>query len=575
MVDTRFLKIIEERRKLGQTPTFNQAPLHEVVKTVPKIDLDTKLAAFAGNIILNDKQLEAVMYAKEKKDFCLIGAAGTGKTTTVREMAEELLRSMHIERMAFDTKNLRKGDYAIAFVSFTNRAVNNIKKAVPEALKFNCMTIHALLEYEPRKIMQLNKETEEMEEVFRFVPARTGANPMHLDYVVIDESSMCDVYLHKQLKEACPWATFIYLGDLNQMVPVYGDGVLGYKLSELPVIELTHVYRQALDSPIIQLAYKILAGKSLACKELEAIAVENNLIFHPWKKNSTQEEAQVAAGRFLYNLVVEDKFNCITDVVLCPFNKNFGSIYLNKKMAQGYSDVSKLPVWEIRAGYELFYYSVGDKLMYEKKECIITDIKINARYIGKGVRRESVFMDRFGVIKNDVVIETHDPDDEDAIFGSLDCPMYLDDSEDKVNQASHIITLRFIESGWERVISLASEINTTDFSYVMSVHKAQGSEWENVYLMFHKCHNVMVNRELLYTAVTRAREKLYIVYSPESKLGAKDGTFQSGVTKQKIKGLTYKDKIKYFVKKKESGKVGDHILNPKHVMKEEDDFIEV
>lgn len=552
-MDQKLQRLIEQKRKLGMTTTFRP----EAVKVADI--LDEKLNVLAGikpknGIDLNEKQLMALDYARQKMDFCLIGAAGTGKTTTVREMANTLVNEGIVGKLRNSSKTLPEGAYAVAFVSFTNRAVLNLKKALSNRFQNNCHTIHKLLEFAPTKIEIVDEENEEVKESMRFLPQRTRENPLMVKIVVIDESSMCSLELHKQLKDACPYATFIYLGDLNQLPPVYGDGILGYKLAEIPVVELTHVYRQALDSPIIQLAYKILAGKALNNKELESIQQENKLTLHPWKKLLDADAAMIAAGKFCYELVKSGKFNWENDIVLCPFNKQLGTIYLNQKMAQAYTDISGELVHEIRAGFNLHYYSVGDKILFDKKEAVITEIVRNAKYIGKEVRPASTAMNRFGHMELVPGATQEHFINPDELHTDIN-PIFLDELENATNQASHILHITYVETGWKAELSTAGDINKTSFGYCLSVHKSQGSEWETVYLIFHNSHNVMLNREMLYTAVTRARTHLYCIYSPETRLGAKNGTFQTGITRQKIKGLTYKDKIKYFVKKKEDGKV--------------------
>lgn len=558
-MDQRLQRLINSRQKQGETATFVKEKAKIAVQMDEKLDILAGIKPKTG-IELNEKQLEAIQFAQTGQDFCLIGSAGTGKTTTVREMANTLLQNDILRKMPFGTKTLSEHDLAVAFVSFTNRAVLNLKKALPSRFQNNCHTIHKLLEFAPTKLIILDEETQEEKETMRFLPQRNQENIVPVRIIVIDESSMCSLELHKQLKDACPYATFIYLGDLNQLPPVYGDGILGYKLAELPVVELTHVYRQALDSPIIRLAYKILSGKAMKNSEVEEMQVENKLTLHPWKKSLDADAAQLAAGKFVYELVKDGKFNWENDIVLCPFNKQLGTIYLNKRMAQAYTDITGEPVYEIRAGFELYYYSVGDKILYEKKEAVITEIVRNGKYIGKDVRPPSVDMNRFGHMELNVMHHTEHATDE-SIFGSDLSPVFLDELEDKSNQASHNIKIRYIDTGWTDEITTAGDVNKTAFGYCLSVHKSQGSEWERVYLMLHTSHNVMMNRELLYTAVTRAREHLYVVYSPETKLGAKNGTFQSGIIRQKIKGLTYKDKIKYFIKKKESGKVNGKLFS--------------
>ena len=81
-------------------------------------------------------------------------------------------------------------------------------------------------------------------------------------------------------------------------------------------------------------------------------------------------------------------------------------------------------------------------------------------------------------------------------------------------------------------------------AYSLTVHKSQGSEWKKVYCIFHQSHNTMIQRELLYTAVTRAREELYVICEPD--------TFEKGINGQRIKGNTLAEKYEYFKGKLDS-----------------------
>ena len=114
----------------------------------------------------------------------------------------------------------------------------------------------------------------------------------------------------------------------------------------------------------------------------------------------------------------------------------------------------------------------------------------------------------------------------------------LSEVEDRKTQASHRITIEFCATGEELELDGAAELNNMMYGYVLTVHKAQGCEWEKVFFLLHKKHNVMVNRELLYTAITRAKKELCIVCEPDH--------FVKGILTQSIKGNTLKEKAIFF-----------------------------
>jgi exodeoxyribonuclease V alpha subunit len=117
--------------------------------------------------------------------------------------------------------------------------------------------------------------------------------------------------------------------------------------------------------------------------------------------------------------------------------------------------------------------------------------------------------------------------------------------EDRVKDASHIITVRLLDSEREMELKSASDLNSLLMAYALTVHKSQGSEWRRVFLILHQSHNTMIQRELLYTGCTRAREELYVICEPDS--------FEKGITGQRIRGNTLVEKAEFFKGKLENG----------------------
>jgi len=111
--------------------------------------------------------------------------------------------------------------------------------------------------------------------------------------------------------------------------------------------------------------------------------------------------------------------------------------------------------------------------------------------------------------------------------------------EDKLRQSSHVVTLE-MEDDEEETLSAVGDFSSQTFSlgYALTIHKAQGCEWRNVFIVLHKDHSVMAHRELLYTAVTRAAKKVYLI--------AKDFMIQKAIETQKVKGNKLADKIEFF-----------------------------
>ena len=152
---------------------------------------------------------------------------------------------------------------------------------------------------------------------------------------------------------------------------------------------------------------------------------------------------------------------------------------------------------------------------------------------------------RFGsYVHNGKTTEADEKDDDEGFLLAyegidLDKMMKEQEKEDLVRQASHVITLD-MEDEEEVTLSAVGDFSPSTFSlgYCLTVHKAQGCEWRNVYIILHKDHSIMAHRELLYTAVTRASKKVILI--------AKDFMIDKAIATQRIKGNSLADKIEFF-----------------------------
>ena len=533
----------------------------------PKVSLNLPIqgAGAVGmsgeSIEYTDEQLAAIAKACSKKSFCLIGSAGTGKTTTVRAIVTAMIARKILGRLRHSTKHLSSGAPSIAFVAFTNRAVENIRKSLPDDVKDNALTIHKLLEPVPQYTDYVDGEGKPRTRK-EFVFTRHANNPISdLECVVVEESSMVSVELHRDLKAACPNAFFIYLGDLNQLQPVYGAAILGFRLLSLPVIELTKVWRQALDSDIIKLAQLVKDGKYPNRQWLEDNLKNGQVELRPYSGDWGKTAAMV---KFSFHLrkVLANEFNPETDAMLCPQNVGFGGDEINKVFAQIFGERRGALVYEIIGGFNKHYLAVGDKVMFNKRDYMIEDIEFNSRYTGKMPQPPSKFLDRWG--RSTKLVEADDDIDLDSLAELLNVNLDGDEIEEKVNQASHVIKLRPLYPLYENemaTVKTTGDMNALDLSYCISVHKSQGSEWDTVYVVLHRSHGRMLSRELFYTAITRAKKKLVLYYDQDKSALSRDGNLSSCVRNVTIKGTTVKEKAEYFKGKIEnmSADLREHI----------------
>lgn len=497
-----------------------------------------------GSYDLNQRQSLALRKALELQSFCLIGSAGTGKTTVVREIAKALALSDKMTLITEDCKVLKAGQAGIFCCSFTNIAVQNIASQMQGAV--TCTTIHNVLEYAPVYLEEVNAETGNTITKRVFEPGRTKNNPLPsgIRVIIIEESGVVGTRLFNQLKDSLPNAesiTFIFLGDLYQLPPVFDNPILGHKLLELPIIELTEVYRQALESPILNLAIQVKDGKQMSFEKVKLLNSDNEHgkleIKHFQKKTTTDDALHLFQG-FMEKLMDSGSYNPDTTMILIPYNVNFGTVECNKIISHLFDKKENREVYEVIAGFEKKYFAVGDIIYSRKRKAVITKISKNGKYLGKMPVSSSKTLDRWGIdssmsIDHPIGLETQNIMDIDSIMAALES-----DSEVRKEAASHLIDIKFIggeNEGGEDTLDSASELNELIGGYCLTVHKAQGSEWENGICWFHNSHARFISRELLYTAFTRFKRTLLVICEKD--------TFIKGINNQALKGTSLVEKL--------------------------------
>lgn len=533
-----------------------------------------------STMTFNPEQLAAIELGLQGKDLCLIGAAGTGKTTVTQELISRVQRAAHMLPLAASTKHLKADAPGIVICGYTNKAVNNIRKKLPFLLQSHCLTIHKLLEYAPTYYEVPDPYLKgAMVNTMRFEPTRNATNPLpHISTVIFEEASMIGTDLFDQFLDALPFPArtqFIFLGDLNQLPPVFGPSILGFKLAELRTIELKHVYRQALLSPIISIATAVRTNEvepkafvknpvkwfdretmQLPRDMTEKLVIDRGehgkLTIHPWKKRVDYLNATNMMKSFLPAAIQSGNYNPEEDMILCPFNKSFGTIELNNIIADYLAKQRGEVVHEVIARFATTYWAVGDRVMHDRHEAVITKIYPTPGYAGKPPQLASKTLNRWGrdpENKNSVVSRT-----ADEIINALDA--MAGDGEASKNLASHTIHIHIPDLDKDEVLNTAGAINQLIFGYALTIHKSQGSEWERVFLFLHNTHATMLSRELIYTGITRAKHELYVIC--EGDIGTYGNSLVRAAERPIIPGTKLEEKIAYFRgKAKETGRAID------------------
>lgn len=573
--------IAERLRKRAEATTINDdtAIKNEIVG---KADVTVDM--------LNEKQRQAVTMMEMLKSFVLIGAAGSGKTTTVRLGIEALAQAGKIGTLTEDefTNVLKAKAPRIAIVSYTNVAVRNIKSILPPQFAQHCCTIHTLLNYIPEElevdVKEDNIPTGETKMVKRFIP-NYGCEPEdggsglgnklqlpHLDLIIVEEAGTVPVHLFKTLMSALPNSSetaFMFLGDIQQLPPAFGDGILGFKQLELPVVPLEKTYRNV--GLVTRLAHRVIEGRPILSHELKRwhdVSDDSGSIkMLPYKQRFTDVQAAKIVGGHFKQLVLAGKFNADDSVVLIPYNKGFGTIELNRWIAQGYSELNKQPVHEVIAGYERHYFSIGDKVMHNKQFYIIKTIEPNKAYLGTAKPLPpSRLINRWGQIlpinsdERRAIAEAegngnlHSAQSQEQKDEAIDA--LLEAAGDAAREgittaATHTLVLQLEDNPEVEVeVNKSAEINGMILRYALTVYKSQGSEWQTVYLALHNTHGKQLNRETLYTGITRARRNLIVMYNDERSVSStKQTTFHRGIMSQAVPGNTIEEKLNHFKRK--------------------------
>lgn len=366
-----------------------------------------------NNTQLNEDQQCAIMACLQNKISVITGGPGTGKTTTIKKLLKILDENKVIYKLAAPT----------------GRAA----KRIMESTGKHALTIHRLLEFD-FNTMGFNHNDQ---------------NTLKLDFLIVDEASMIDIFLAHSILKALPVnAHLILIGDIDQLPAVGAGNFLNdlIKSEKIVCTQLTEIFRQAQNSLIIVNAHRINKG-------------DFPVSFLPDSKNDfifiKEEDTENVPGHLknIYKNTLK-KFHIPIEqsIVLVPMNRgSVGTQKLNHDLQQILNpDTQKKSI--SRSG---FIYKIGDKVM-----------QIRNNY------EKLVFNGDIG---------------------------YLED----IDLEEKIFFVRY----YERVIEYDfQEIDEIILAYAISIHKSQGSEFSAVIIPIFTQHFSLLQRNLIYTALTRAKK---------------------------------------------------------------------
>ena len=340
----------------------------------------------------------------------------------------------------------------------TGRAARRLS----EAAGMEAKTLHRLLALPIRDEMSMNDPPSFQE----------SAVSLQADFIVVDEASMIDSFLFAHLLHAIqPGTRLLLTGDADQL-PSIGPGQILRDLlehSSLPVVRLTRIFRQAQQSLIVRNAHKIRSGEWLEIDQ----SFDSSFI---WVALNSQEEMANAVSR-LYEEVIPKQygFDVLRDVqVLTPVRKGLaGMSELNRKLQA---------IMNQRLDKKITVHGTdfapGDKVIQLKNQYELEWKSVKSDETGQGVMNGET-----GIVLS-------------------------------VNKTDRTLIALFDEE--RQVLYDEAALEDLDLSYAMTVHKSQGSEYPVVVLVLPPTAPSLLSRHLLYTAVTRARLKLFLVSSRDT-----------------------------------------------------------
>lgn len=374
----------------------------------------------------SDEQVIAIKKAFENMVLIITGGPGTGKTTIIKAI----------------TKILSENDLTYKLAAPTGRAAKRIQESTDE----EAYTIHRLIGIKPDEhIAEYNQD-----------------NPLDIDYLIVDEVSMIDIYLMNNMLNAISRKTaLILVGDSDQLPSVGPGNVLKDILeSNIESVRLKKIFRQAGESNIIVNAHKINNGNYplLNQKGKDFFFIDAN------------------AGNFgekLFELVAKRlpsyyKLDPITDIqVLSPTKKSgWGVEAINNLLQKKLNTSNKY----IEINNKIF--KEGDKVMQVRNNYDLEPIN-NFNQVSDGIYNGDI-----GIIEN------------------------IDLDQEKLR-------VKFYDGSL--VQYKKEDIKDLDLSYAITIHKSQGSEFECVIIPMMQASYMLLNRNLLYTGVTRAKKLIILL----------------------------------------------------------------
>ena len=436
--------------KIESLRNFFEENGYEESHIINKDSIDSEIREFEleKGFKLGKEQKEAVKNSLSHRTSIITGGPGTGKTTVLACIIWIAMRH-----------SITEGN--IALCAPTGKAARRMMESINGQLntKMYATTIHTLLKVDPT-CPELNK--------FIF----NSDNKLDRKFIICDESSMIDSGLAYSLCEAIPvGCQVIFVGDINQLPPVsYGNFLNDIIEAEIPTVKLLEIHRQKGDSSIIGMSQQIRDDKNVdISKKADFTFIETS----SWSYHEKLDKIVSIYGKA--TLTEDGKYDFEKAVVLTAINGVIGAEQL---------------------GIRQINHAIQERFNPHK------DNESEFRKNGYVFRKNSKVM----ITKNNNTLG--------VVNGQTGYIINL-------NEEDKIITIRFQEDVLNELTGkFEPHINDIDFqgddldnivlAYAMTVHKSQGSEWQNVIEVVDEDASSMNSKKLVYTGITRAKKALVL-----------------------------------------------------------------
>ena len=416
------------------------------VKKVSNIEKELKLIEERTDILLSEKQKEAIRAINDNNVTIITGGPGTGKTTIIKSIIEIY----------------KQKKYKIVLCAPTGRAAKRMSETTGE----EASTLHRLLE--------IGKVDEES--LFKKNSEYKGA-PIDGDIIIVDEVSMVDMFIMSYLLDCIYQGTkLILVGDSDQLPSVGPGSVLKDLIAseKIVTVHLDKIFRQAAKSKIIVNAHRVNNGKRFINKEDPELEEDANQDFF-FIREANQEKIlkgvlSLCNGR-LKNFGEYDFFENIQ--VLTPTKKGLlGTKELNKALQEALNPHRDGEAEKNSMGAT---FRIGDRVMQIKNNYDMYWEKLCDSGVETG---NGIFNGETGIITN-------------------------------INEKGKNLSVKFDD---EKVCKYEfNDLEQIEHSYCMTIHKAQGSEFDVVIMIVPQAAPMLLTRNLLYTGLTRAKKLLIVI----------------------------------------------------------------